>query len=463
MKLKSKGLVSAATLLFAVIALGSASAQTPLTTKSASKDTNSVADSRPARTLFEEANRYVDRKFTEFNKQKLPYDRKLEVKTKQEQKDLAAKYAAALKSRPSLPAPDTYYLGMLQHLAGNGAEALETMRGFLATESSDDTAQNARAVVVLYATRKNLIPEAERAVAAYATSQPQNLVEWFGMETLITEALQKAKDYPEMSKHAEEMLRVAKMTVTAKGFNASRRDDMLFNAGTFLSDAYLQLNKKEAAIATVSELRRLAISLPSGNLLRLANIRMAGLDSSVDLRGIFNEALPETAGNLPDIVATQWIDQTPVKLSELRGKVVLLDFWAPWCGPCRYTFPRLQRWHESYKSKGLVILGVTSYSGDIEGHRATHGEELAYLRTFKKENRLPYGFAVADTGINDLNYGVYSIPMSFLIDRRGNVRFIALGAGEQEIVALDKKLRTVLDEDAKAQASKKSAGSSAKN
>jgi len=253
------------------------------------------------------------------------------------------------------------------------------------------------------------------------------------------------------------------MTVTAKGFNASRRDDMLFNAGTFLSDAYLQLNKKEAAIATVSELRRLAISLPSGNLLRLANIRMAGLDSSVDLRGIFNEALPETAGNLPDIVATQWIDQTPVKLSELRGKVVLLDFWAPWCGPCRYTFPRLQRWHESYKSKGLVILGVTSYSGDIEGHRATHGEELAYLRTFKKENRLPYGFAVADTGINDLNYGVYSIPMSFLIDRRGNVRFIALGAGEQEIVALDKKLRTVLDEDAKAQASKKSAGSSAKN
>ena len=152
------------------------------------------------------------------------------------------------------------------------------------------------------------------------------------------------------------------------------------------------------------------------------------------------------SGSLPEIVATQWIDQAPVKLSELRGQVVLLDFWAPWCGPCRYTFPKLQRWHESYKNKGLVILGLTNYSGDIDGRRATPGEELAYLRTFKKQNRLPYGFVVADSSVNDLNYGVFSIPMSFLIDRRGNVRFIAMGAGEQEIAALGKMIEKVMGE-----------------
>lgn len=131
---------------------------------------------------------------------------------------------------------------------------------------------------------------------------------------------------------------------------------------------------------------------------------------------------------------------------EQSDKPVLVDFWAPWCGPCRYTFPKLQRWHESYKNKGLVILGLTNYSGDIDGRRATPNEELAYLRTFKKQNHLPYGLVVADSSVNDLNYGVFSIPMSFLIDRRGNVRFIAMGAGEQEIAALGKMIEKVMGE-----------------
>ena len=439
--LLQKSLILAALFLLAMFQIGSANAQAP----EKSKEASPASEKRAAKTLFEEAHTYVDKKFAEFNKQKLPYDQKIESKTKQEQKDLAANYAAALKTRNALASSDLYYVGMLYHLAGNGDAALKTMQGFLKTEGSGENYQLARAVVVLYATQRDLIPEAERAVEAYAQNQPQNLTEWFGMESLIASALQKAKEYERMSKHAQEMLKVAKMMVADKSVNSFRRDDMLFKAASLISEAYAKMNQKEAAIATVEELRKMAVVLPSGNLLRLANIRLTGLDRTIDPRAVFNEAPGPTAA-LPEIVVSQWIDQAPVKLSDLRGQVVLLDFWAPWCGPCRYTFPKLQRWHESYKDKGLVIVGLTNYSGDIEGRRATPGEELAYLRTFKKTNRLPYGFAVADSSINNINYGVFSIPMSFLIDRNGNVRFIAMGAREEETAALGKMLQTVLAE-----------------
>lgn len=435
-------------LLALIVVLGLAATGVFAQSNVAGKTEDPAGETRTAKELYESAETYVNKKYEDFNKRKVPYDQKVAAAIKLEQKQVAAKYAAILQARPSLSDPDLYYLGMLHHIAGNGDEALATMRRYLVTEVSGSNAQLARAVVVLYATRKNLIPEAEKAVAAFALNQPQNLTEWFGMETLITEASLKAKDYDGMLKHANEMLKVANLVAADKTFNAFRRDDMLFKAATLISEANLLLNKKSESVAAMEALRRTAVTLPSGNLLRLTNIRMAALDRTFDPRSVFNETNGATAPTLPEIVANQWIDQAPVKLTALRGQVVLLDFWAPWCGPCRYTFPKLQRWHESYKDKGLVILGLTNYFGNIDGRKVTRIEELAYLRTFKKTNRLPYGFAVADTSANDMNYGVFSIPMSFLIDRRGNVRFIAMGASEPEIAALGKMIEKVMEEPA---------------
>jgi len=56
-----------------------------------------------------------------------------------------------------------------------------------------------------------------------------------------------------------------------------------------------------------------------------------------------------------------WVNGKPLTDKDLKGKVVLLDFWAVWCGPCIATFPHLRDWHEKYSDKGLVIIGYTSY------------------------------------------------------------------------------------------------------
>jgi thiol-disulfide isomerase/thioredoxin len=411
---------------------------------SSKPDTN--PDTRSAQALYEDANGYLGRKYQEFNKQKLPYDPKLEAKTKEEQKDLAIKNAAVLQTRSHLTDEDVYYLGLLQHLAGDGDASLAAMRLFLKKDPDGQKAQTARNVVVLYTVKKDLLPEANAAVAAYARHQPQNADDRYRMEILITDAYMRAKDYASMSAHAKQMWEASKTFIETNKAEVFRRDGMLLKSAVLLSDAYLKLNQKELAKAAVAELRRLSIQLPSAHLYRDATQRLIWLDPAVSAEELFDPKLASAGTPMPELTDNEWVEQEPKKLADLRGNVVLLDFWAPWCGPCRYTLPNLSRWQTKFKGKGLVILGVTKYYGHAEQKPATPAEELEYLRSFRKRQGLPYGFAVSDKDTNDFNYGVFSIPTSFLIDRNGVLRYISFGANEEEIQLLGRLIEQLVNE-----------------
>ena len=413
--------------------------------KKANDEKPALNDSRTAAQLFDDADTYTQKKFAEFEKRKMPYDQRLEEKIKQEQRDLAVRYATVLAAR-KLEGQDIYYLGLLYNLAKNFDAALEAMRRFLSEDRSatGEPAQNARAIIVIQAAKKGLLPEAEGRLGEYAQNQPQVADDRYVLENWMVSGYFKNQDYDHALPHAQELWKAARLASGKK--KSFARDSMLNDAMGLLIEANLKLKKKDEALLAAKELRSLALRFPSGNLYKLALRRLIQADPTIDpfkLSDTVSEAVA-----LPELLVNEWIDQKPTKLSDLRGQVVLLDFWAPWCGPCRVTFPRLQKWHENYKAKGLVILGVTNFFGRAEGKDLTKPQELDYLRNFKKTFRLPYGFAVADSEENDRNYAVGSIPTTFLIDRRGVVRFISTGSGDEENLALSRMIKKVIDEPA---------------
>lgn len=118
---------------------------------------------------------------------------------------------------------------------------------------------------------------------------------------------------------------------------------------------------------------------------------------------------PEVGRTAPALVAPN-LDGKRVALSELGGKVVLVDFWATWCGPCVYAMPALQAVHARYEADGFRVLGVNQEPGQTEK-----------VRRFMTERGLTFD-TVVDDGPIARGWGVYTFPTSFLVDRTGEVR-----------------------------------------
>jgi thiol-disulfide isomerase/thioredoxin len=440
------GLLCCLAFLHSAAAQSGSSKDSPVSQNGDSTTRPPELESKTAAQLFEDADNYARKKFAEFEKLKMPYDNQLAEKINREQRDLAARYATALAAR-KLNAEDVYYVGLLHNLARDFDAALEAMRNFLKQnpKAAGERAQNARAIIIIQAAKKGLLPEAESRLAEYASDQPQVPADRYSLENWVAAGYFNLKDYEGALAHAQQMWSAAK--IIAKDRPPFSRDATLNEAAVMLSAINLRLKKKDQALAIVQELRGLSLMFPSGNLHKLALRRQIQIDPDGDPFKVIDYALPGSSAPT-EITANEWIDQQPVKLADLRGRVVLLDFWATWCGPCRVTLPRFQKWHDSYKDKGLVILGLTTFYGRAEGKPLTRPQELDYLRDFKKRFGLTYGFAVSDAQDNDRNYTVSSIPTTFLLDRRGVVRFISIGSSEEEAAALNKMIKKLIDEPA---------------
>jgi len=137
------------------------------------------------------------------------------------------------------------------------------------------------------------------------------------------------------------------------------------------------------------------------------------------------------------------LDGTKIKAADRKGKVLLLNLWATWCGPCRAEMPELVLMQEKYREKGFQILGLDVGDGD------GNPESIEEIKAFSEMMKLNYELARVG---NDVTSEVYKftkfsgIPLSLLVDREGHVRGVFLGGGPKVVGQMKETVEKLMNE-----------------
>lgn len=135
-------------------------------------------------------------------------------------------------------------------------------------------------------------------------------------------------------------------------------------------------------------------------------------------------------GELAPDFAQDDLSGQPVSLSRLRGKLVLVNFWATWCAPCREEMPAFSAWQRKYRARGLRIVGISM------------DDEAPAVRKFLAGRPVSYPVVIGDSALGERFGGVLGLPLSYLIDAQGRV--VARYQGEANLAAVESKIKELL-------------------
>jgi peroxiredoxin len=155
-----------------------------------------------------------------------------------------------------------------------------------------------------------------------------------------------------------------------------------------------------------------------------------GLGARPDIDAMMaSEFVGNPAPNFRELTAVQ--GSVPVDVAALRGRVVVLEFWASWCVVCRMTIPVLNAWHDRYAARGLTVLGVTTDPAD---HATAATLELG----------IAYAVHSDPEATTSKAYRALSIPTIFVIDRQGTVRDVVVGYQSERLAELEANVQKLL-------------------
>lgn len=146
--------------------------------------------------------------------------------------------------------------------------------------------------------------------------------------------------------------------------------------------------------------------------------------------GLMDKPAPDF--RLPDIEGKQ------VSLASYRGKAVMINFWATWCGPCKIETPWLVNLRNRYASQGFEVLGVSSQGDDVTPKdRAAWDKDKTDIEKFAQQEKLPYPVLLGGDSIAKPYGGVEDLPTSFFVNRKGVVVAAEMGLTSESNLQAD--------------------------
>jgi cytochrome c-type biogenesis protein len=206
---------------------------------------------------------------------------------------------------------------------------------------------------------------------------------------------------------------------------------------------YSRFRRHLHKVEVVSGIMLMAIGLvvAFGYTTRLTSSKLAAwlpnLEGWIKVEPTTTNATPPPApGNstfaaAPDFTLPK-LEGQPLSLSELKGRVVMLNFWATWCGPCRAEIPELNAMQKEMQAQGLTIIGV-SWDDTVEG-----------VREFQQELPQNYTILMGGEEVQSLFGGIPSLPTTYIIDRDGRIRQKIIGARGRAV--FEAAIKPLLDE-----------------
>lgn len=162
-----------------------------------------------------------------------------------------------------------------------------------------------------------------------------------------------------------------------------------------------------------------AASAPAGNVDAAAYLEDQGmLEKTAPVK--IDKSQFKVAG---EISSGTWINSDTLDWKNLRGKVVVVDFWTFACYNCKNTLPYLKAWDDKYRAQGLVVLGVHTPELSYE-------KDVANVRQAVKDYGIKYPVAIDGDFANWNRYNVWAWPTWFIVDKEGYVRYSHVGEGD---------------------------------
>lgn len=427
--------------------------------------------------MFEEVNQFTRNRFTELEGKGVQISDEVRNATLENQRRLAERYLGFAKSRKENIGEDFYYIGMLGWIAQDFSSATEFLTRYVESETQNrERKQVSRSVIVVMLARGKDFRRAESVLQSYVAEKMEKPRERLRMESELSIGKKSSGDIAGALSHSVNAF-VSAVALSEDPRNTFNSFVEIINMGMERFELCTALRDDRCATVALEELRDasfktdspIAFFISTNELIRhhaekgrkVEAVKLYQKSIGDDLKRFSNRAAAADTGqrlklyekqffligeNAVELGVTSAIFPTDsAKLSKLRGKVVMLDFWATWCLPCFDAFPKLIEWQKRFDGD-LAILGVTRLYGNIGGVEVDEKTEISELKKFREEQGLNYQIVVARDIDAELSYGVRALPTVVLIDRAGKIRYIESGSSNARLEKMRLKLEELVSE-----------------